>query len=546
MTLPTTQKECTTRRIAVLISGLWTKIKNGFVQFSSVGAASGVASLDSNGKVPSSQMPEGIYSDSAEFYTWKPDRRDNSPLSATSGICRSGRGMDPVTYSAGTWLCINVSNGFSNGVVTLYMATHSEANPVTYVVVVSAFRYGRHTIYVKGNQRSGYQRHINKFYLKTDDGQQAFVYFKLESACSFSFCTDGNITSQNVTVSDSAPYSDGIAVSSNDIASNVRMAFGESGYVYGTGGSQSIPVFIDQNGQVQPCIVGTSGIADDSITASKVKDNETLPVNISGKAASADSVAWANVSGKPGAYPPESHTHSDKLNVDGSNGTGEGVSALINKLSIGSSAPEDDDYYVSQFAGGGTSTTSYHRRPVRALWTYIMSKIASVLGLTASEYGGNAATAYWQSKPSTGVSSAKWYSLGTLPYAVTSTGFSMLVSGGADVGGNVENLWHVTVSNRNGAKKVVYTQLSGDTVSDIQFGYTYYQNNDMVVYMRRPSYSGGMNVFLLTKTPNVTPSITEVSGQPSGYVEGIKRPVNGIEHISSIPNDPVVGIIYAF
>ena len=181
MTLPTTQKECTTRRIAVLISGLWTKIKNGFVQFSSVGAASGVASLDSNGKVPSSQMPEGIYSDSAEFYTWKPDRRDNSPLSATSGICRSGRGMDPVTYSAGTWLCINVSNGFSNGVVTLYMATHSEANPVTYVVVVSAFRYGRHTIYVKGNQRSGYQRHINKFYLKTDDGQQAFVYFKLES-----------------------------------------------------------------------------------------------------------------------------------------------------------------------------------------------------------------------------------------------------------------------------------------------------------------------------------------------------------------------------
>ena len=62
MTLPTTQKECTTRRIAVLISGLWTKIKNGFVQFSSVGAASGVASLDSNGKVPSSQMPEGIYS----------------------------------------------------------------------------------------------------------------------------------------------------------------------------------------------------------------------------------------------------------------------------------------------------------------------------------------------------------------------------------------------------------------------------------------------------------------------------------------------------
>lgn len=253
MAIPTTQKECTTRRIAALIIGLWDKIKNAFLLKTSRGAANGVASLDANGKVPSSQLPQGIYSDNAEFYTWKPNRRDNNPLCATSGICRSGSGMDPVAYSAGTWLCINVSNEFSNGVVTLYMSTHSNGRPVTYVVVVSAFRYGRHTIYVKGNQRSGYQSHINKFYLKTDNGQQAFVYFKLESACSFSFCTDGNITSKHVTVSDSAPYSDGTAVSSNDIASNVRMAFGESGYVYGTGGSQSIPVFVESTGEVKPC-----------------------------------------------------------------------------------------------------------------------------------------------------------------------------------------------------------------------------------------------------------------------------------------------------
>lgn len=69
------------------------------------------------------------------------------------------------------------------------------------------------------------------------------------------------------------------------------------------------------------------------------------------------------------------------------------VSALINKLTTAGSTPTDADYYVSQYAGGGTTTTTYHRRPMSALWEYIKSKISSVLGLTASTYGGKSATA---------------------------------------------------------------------------------------------------------------------------------------------------------
>lgn len=69
------------------------------------------------------------------------------------------------------------------------------------------------------------------------------------------------------------------------------------------------------------------------------------------------------------------------------------TSTLINSLSTGTSTPRDADYYVSQFAGGGTTITSYHRRPVSALWEYIKGKISSVLGLTASAYSGKAATA---------------------------------------------------------------------------------------------------------------------------------------------------------
>lgn len=51
-----------------------------------------------------------------------------------------------------------------------------------------------------------------------------------------------------------------------------------------------------------------------------------------------------------------------------------GASSLINKLNIGSDAPSDADYFVSQYAGGGTANTNYYRRPVSALNTYIKSK----------------------------------------------------------------------------------------------------------------------------------------------------------------------------
>lgn len=71
----------------------------------------------------------------------------------------------------------------------------------------------------------------------------------------------------------------------------------------------------------------------------------------------------------------------------------DATNLLLNSLSTGASTPTDNDYYISQYAGGGTTTTTYHRRPVSALWEYIRSKISSVLGLTASNYSGTAASA---------------------------------------------------------------------------------------------------------------------------------------------------------
>lgn len=75
-------------------------------------------------------------------------------------------------------------------------------------------------------------------------------------------------------------------------------------------------------------------------------------------------------------------TISDTLPISkGGTGQTTGINAanvLINSLSTGESTPTDADYYISQYVGGGTKTTTYHRRPMSALWNYIKSKLATV------------------------------------------------------------------------------------------------------------------------------------------------------------------------
>ena len=79
------------------------------------------------------------------------------------------------------------------------------------------------------------------------------------------------------------------------------------------------------------------------------------------------------------------------IKKDGSNGTAAGVSALINKLDAGSSTPTDADYYVCQYAGGGTATTTYYRRPMSSMWNWIKAK-TDTLYPTKS---GSGATGTW-------------------------------------------------------------------------------------------------------------------------------------------------------
>lgn len=73
---------------------------------------------------------------------------------------------------------------------------------------------------------------------------------------------------------------------------------------------------------------------------------------------------------------PNTTTHTtDDVKIDGSNATSNGVSTMLNKLTVDESSPNEKDYYISQSAGGGTTTVTYHRRPLKALWEFIKTKI---------------------------------------------------------------------------------------------------------------------------------------------------------------------------
>lgn len=58
--------------------------------------------------------------------------------------------------------------------------------------------------------------------------------------------------------------------------------------------------------------------------------------------------------------------------------TEAGTNAAINRLPTGTAAPIDADYIITQYVGGGTTHTSFVRRPMSSIWSYIKSKADGV------------------------------------------------------------------------------------------------------------------------------------------------------------------------
>ena len=64
------------------------------------------------------------------------------------------------------------------------------------------------------------------------------------------------------------------------------------------------------------------------------------------------------------------------------------ANAILGGMSAWTATPTDDTYFIRQDTSGGLS---FGRVKFSTLWTYIKNKISSVLGLTATTYGGSAA-----------------------------------------------------------------------------------------------------------------------------------------------------------
>ena len=114
-------------------------------------------------------------------------------------------------------------------------------------------------------------------------------------------------------------------------------------------GSTAVPVFINADGETQVC---TDDFVHDGDVTSTYSSTGTAPVN---------GTAVASALGS-------------KLNVDGSNATNEGVTAMMRKVPSGTGSLSDESNY---FGDSDSDHAKIVRRPVLDIWNYVKDKLGS-------------------------------------------------------------------------------------------------------------------------------------------------------------------------
>lgn len=195
--------------------------------------------------------------------------------------------------------------------------------------------------------------------------------------------------------------------------------------------------------------------------------------------------ARANIGAQvAGSYASSTHNHDDKYQAKGSYASAShthDLSTMINGLSIGTDTPSDEDYYVSQYAGGGDTTTTYHRRPVSTLWSYIKSKADKAYAALIHTHTKSQITDFPTSMPASDVYS--WAKASSKPsYTASEVGAAAAshTHAKSEVGlGNVDNTadsaksvkYATSAGSASSASKATGVVDYGSTAKTIQIGY---------------------------------------------------------------------------
>lgn len=207
---------------------------------------------------------------------------------------------------------------------------------------------------------------LGMLYINTTTGgyssAQLRVYSSASAYSTFNFGNDGKLSCGSLALATALPISSG-GTGATTAASALINLNGSAAK-----GSATVPVY--WTGSAWATITSYSGKASTAGTADKVAN----ALSINGKTYNGSAAIDVGVIGA-------AYGGSGKTTLEDS------TNAFLNALSEGIAAPVDADYYIAQYAGGGATTTTYHRRPVSALYSYIKGKtdtLYSAIGHTHS------------------------------------------------------------------------------------------------------------------------------------------------------------------
>lgn len=190
---------------------------------------------------------------------------------------------------------------------------------------------------------------------------------------------------------------------------------------------------------------------------------------------------------------PSNHTHD--------------LSTMINTLSTGNSTPNDADYYVSQYVGGGNTTTSYHRRPMSALWEYIKSKGNSTWQAKGSYAAANHSHNYAGSSSAGGAAN----SANKLVAART-------VSGGVDIpisftydgsGNSTANIGYYACKATGGNT----SNYPWHRIAKLDTQTSAYTDKSITLYITQGYQGGGFGIIRITLRTNNSNSVSAVEAR---------------------------------